>query len=57
MNACCVVQNVAKYYNVPQPEMYYDDLDEEDRNILINDEEENLNGNQIREQIIQLYFT
>lgn len=51
-----MVQNIAKYYNVPQPEMYYDELDEEIRNIEIYNVEENLNGNEVREQIIQLYF-
>ncbi|GAB1862230.1 Putative nuclease HARBI1 [Camponotus japonicus] len=56
VNACCVVQNIAKHYNVPQPEIYFDELDERERNLEIYNVEENLNSNEIRERIIQQYF-
>ena len=52
VNACCVVQNIAKFYNIPQPEIYYDELDVEERDIGINDIRNNVNGNEVREQII-----
>lgn len=37
-----MVQNIAKYYNVPQPDIYYDDLDEEERNLPIHNAEEKM---------------
>lgn len=56
VNACCVLHNVAKFYNVPESdEIYYDDIDNmNERNEIGN---ENRNGNNIRESIINLYFT
>ncbi|CAL1687569.1 unnamed protein product [Lasius platythorax] len=57
VNACCVLHNVAKFYNVPEPdEIYYDDIDiNNERNEMLGNE--NRNGNDIRESIINLYFT
>lgn len=46
---------MAKFYNVPEPEIYYDDFDIDERNeIWIN---ENRDGNNVRNNIIRLYFT
>lgn len=55
VNSCCVLHNVAKFYNVPEPELFYDDLDMDERNEILDNE--NGNGNDIRESIIHLYFT
>ncbi|XP_071566235.1 putative nuclease HARBI1 [Temnothorax nylanderi] len=56
VNACCVVQNIAKFYNIPEPEVYYDELDVLERNMGLNDIRNNVNGNEIRERVIQQYF-
>lgn len=56
VNACCVVQNIAKFYNVYQPEIYLDEIDREERNIRIEGEAAEINGNEVREHIIRLYF-
>ncbi|XP_018359005.1 PREDICTED: putative nuclease HARBI1 [Trachymyrmex cornetzi] len=55
VNSCCVLYNMAKFYNVPQPEIYYDELDTEDRNIAMNGIRIE-NGNEVRERVIQQYF-
>jgi len=55
VNACCVLHNVAKFYNVPEPEVYYDNLDMDEGNRIWGNE--NRNGNDIRESIIRLYFS
>ncbi|XP_018368784.1 PREDICTED: putative nuclease HARBI1, partial [Trachymyrmex cornetzi] len=55
VNACCVLHKAAKFYNVPEPEIYYDDLDMDERNRIWDNE--NRNGNDIRESIIRLYFS
>lgn len=56
VNACCVLQNIAYFYKVQQPEIFYDELDIEERNNRIHHDEENVNGNIVRENIIELFF-
>ncbi|XP_011694554.1 PREDICTED: putative nuclease HARBI1 [Wasmannia auropunctata] len=55
VNACYVLHNVTKFYNVPELDVYYDDIDIDEGNEMWNNE--NRNGNDIRESVIHLYFS
>lgn len=61
VNAGCVLYNVAKWYNVPDPELYFDDIDREvDNSDGINAMDmcnRNCTGNEVRENIIRRFFT
>ena len=58
VNAVCVLHNYAKHFNVPNPDIYLDEIDLEG-----NDEQYGRNiqrhvtGNAVRETIIRRYFT
>lgn len=43
VNVCCVLHNVAKFYNVPEHEIYYDDVDMNERNEMLGNENRNSN--------------
>ncbi|KYN02248.1 Putative nuclease HARBI1, partial [Cyphomyrmex costatus] len=58
VNAACILHNIAKIYNVPEPDLYVDDIDQEDEDFL-----QNINngrgraGQEVREALIRRYFT
>lgn len=53
VNACCVLQNMAQFYNVQQPEIYFDELHEEEiDNRIYADDARNINGNRTYYRII-----
>lgn len=56
VNACCVLQNIAHFYKVQQPEIFYDEFDVEERNNEMHDDEENVNSYTMRQRIIDVYF-
>ncbi|XP_067215635.1 putative nuclease HARBI1 [Linepithema humile] len=55
VNAVCVLHNYAKHFNVPDPDIFLDDIDIEDE--VPREENAHLTGNEVRENIIRRYFT
>ncbi|XP_071652310.1 putative nuclease HARBI1 [Temnothorax longispinosus] len=54
VNAACVLHNIAVQWRLPEPELYYDEIDLE---LPVRNEEGNMeNGNEVRERIIHMYF-
>ncbi|XP_036146300.1 putative nuclease HARBI1 [Monomorium pharaonis] len=53
VNAACVLHNVAVKYRVPEPDLYYDEIDQEFPEVIHDAVE---NGHEVRERIINTYF-
>jgi len=54
VNAACVLHNIAIQWRLPEPDLYYDEIDQEPPRINENAAIEN--GNKVRERIINTYF-
>jgi len=58
VNAACVLHNIAKQYNVPEPDLYVDDIDQENDNLLCDiNNGRGRAGQEVRESVIRRYFT
>jgi len=57
VNAACILHNIAKEYNIPEVDLYVDDMDQEvDFPLDINNNRSRV-GQEVREALIRRYFT